>query len=578
MALQTLLPTLGAGRRRSGGGVSRDQLVYGTYLPDASTTGLLSDPAGFTVINANTTITVAGTTYTNTWFKGRVDVRAANVSLSNCRITGDALTPSSDTGLVMCNQASCVNFSIVDCEIYSAVPNHWWTGITGHDFTAERFDIYWSVGGFQLSNTTTPAGPYNVCIYGCYVQDLSFFSPDSTHTDNKSHNDCLQIFGGSGGIALGNRFDSYLSTTTGDQSYAGDGTNPPDANFVANHPQALSCVQINVLSSQGPTNYSITDNWMRGGEIGVNEGDAGIPANTNFGSVLRNRFDHEQYLQGGGTFWTAGDHSGNTNTWTINVTTDLVINTGQGTPDRNYYQDTLANITVRGGASPTSIPPVVRAAASANTGATSQTAVAVTVPTTGPGGTVVAGDRALVVVAAERSLIPSLPAGWTSIDGAASGSATMAWRFAWKNLVSGDIGASVSSTVTTARRMAMAVIVFGNALDPIATAATFTQNGAGTATATLPNATPAGADAMLASVLVAISSLSPFARTFTPAATWTEQAENGSTSTSSSNAFVHVDVKAITGSAGVLQTGDTVTCAEGGAYGWMGWSVVIPKA
>lgn len=85
-----------------------------------------------------------------------------------------------------------------------------------------------------------------------------------------------------------------------------------------------------------------------------------------------------------------------------------------------------------------------RAAARGGNGITTQTtSQTITVPTTGPGGSVVAGDVAVLFVDAEQNPTLTTPTGWSLLRTDDAGTNTRAWIFT-KDLVGGDIGAGVS--------------------------------------------------------------------------------------------------------------------------------------
>ena len=89
-----------------------------------------------------------------------------------------------------------------------------WDGVFGHDFSAKRCHVRYTTDGFGVFNTASPTGPLNTQILGCIVENLVRFSPDLSHTDG-THNDCVQVQGGSGLIVRGNLLSSYLDPDRG---------------------------------------------------------------------------------------------------------------------------------------------------------------------------------------------------------------------------------------------------------------------------------------------------------------------------------------------------------------------------
>jgi hypothetical protein len=120
---------------------------------------------------------------------GFVQVRAANVTIRNCRVRGLG-GGTTNTGLILATHSAVQNLVVQDCTLVPDTPSYWLDGIMGHDYTARRCRVYNAVDGFGAFNTANPGGPINVYLYSNYVHDLSYFSPDPNHpSDNQTHND-----------------------------------------------------------------------------------------------------------------------------------------------------------------------------------------------------------------------------------------------------------------------------------------------------------------------------------------------------------------------------------------------------
>lgn len=209
--------------------------------PTAANTGATGT---LTTLSGDQLITVAGTTIEDKDIYGKVTVRAANVTLRNCRIRGNA-TQASNSGLVDATHASVSNLLIEDCTLAASTPSVWWTGIIGHNYTARRCNISQVVDGFGVYNTSSPSAQSGVLIELNYVHDLSCISPDPNHSDGKTHNDVVQIQGGGYVVIRNNHFDATPSST----STAGV--------------KPTSCVMITPNVSACPGNV-ITGNWLYG--------------------------------------------------------------------------------------------------------------------------------------------------------------------------------------------------------------------------------------------------------------------------------------------------------------------------
>lgn len=143
------------------------------------------------------------------------------------------------------------------------------------------------------------------------------------------------------------------------------------------------------------------------------------------------------------------------------------------------------------------------------------TSIALTVPTSGPGGTVAAGDVAVIVaeaVSTNGATLPT-PAGWTLASGPHQIGATSALSHVFlKTLTAGDLGGTITLTYTGPVR-AMAVMDIES--DVTASGATVTVGAAGSASGTV--AFPAASALAGAAVLA----LMPRRNGGTPAATVT---------------------------------------------------------
>lgn len=300
--------------------ITRPVTVAAIAEPDASNTGVLPG-SNLTVVSGNQTVTVAGTVLQNLDIYGRVIVKAANVKLINCRVRASG-TPTTSTGLVDTTNSACKNFYAEHCTIVPDTPSLWYTGIMGHDYYAYKCNIYNTTDTLGVFNTNDTAGPISVTIDQCYAHDLSFFSPDPGHSDNMTHNDCLQIQGGSGLRIVNSAFHANYATA------AGVGTRPLPTGTAAQ----LSCVMIApVTTAWTISDVYIADNWFYGGKIAVNIGDDRNLAGVNMGRIWRNKFDRSQAMVG----------------HTIDLQSGVICDTGDGTTNRNIYMDDGSEVTVR---------------------------------------------------------------------------------------------------------------------------------------------------------------------------------------------------------------------------------------
>ena len=210
-----------------------DNFTLGVTKPNNTKTGI---PAG-TVLTphyGDITITTAGQVVENLDIHGFVFVQAANVTIHRCRVRGSLPGPTGkqNWGLIDCNPASSgPNTLIENCLLVPDYPAVGINGILGHNYTVRRTETYNVVDGFGIYNTngTPPTNPANVTIEGCYVHDLVYISPDPNHSDNRTHNDCIQIQGNSNISIVGNTLYANVSSMAGN-GYPGAIPAPPANN------------------------------------------------------------------------------------------------------------------------------------------------------------------------------------------------------------------------------------------------------------------------------------------------------------------------------------------------------------
>lgn len=308
------------------GGTSADGLIVQIYntntsaaqkykffplKPDATTTGV---PPGTTLTTVTGNITAtAGMTYTAKDFKGFVTVETANVTFRNCKFQGGT-SYTAGTALVKSTHANVSNLVIEDCTFVAQTPSYYANGIIGHDFTLRRCNIYHVVDGVNIHNG---ANAVNVVMESNYIHDLSFFSPCPYQNDDKTHNDCIQIMGGSNIKISGNNFQGFVSTSVGNPGMAPAGR------------QANAVFMIKPDVSQ-ISDMHIMRNWMDGGMFTINIANDTDTNHTvilgDIGEISYNRFGRNQY------------HA----TYTISMPSNVTCDT-----DLNVYDDNGAAITVR---------------------------------------------------------------------------------------------------------------------------------------------------------------------------------------------------------------------------------------
>ncbi len=259
------------------GGVAE---AAGYYKPTASNTGV---PSGtrLTKRSGDIVVTKDGTVISNLDIYGRVLIRARNVVVRNCRIRGTN-SPRSNTGLVDCNHKNVRNALIERCTLAPDKATVWLDGVIGKEYTAKWNNVYNVVDGFGVYNATDRKAATNVRIESNYIHDLSYFAKDPNHGNGPTHNDCIQVQGGSNVNIIGNNIQVFMSTSAGDQNYA-----------ARNIGQGI-LMQPNLAAI---TRSNISYNWIDGGKASMYF-CIGNQRSMNIGTCSNNRFGKNQYRYG----------------------------------------------------------------------------------------------------------------------------------------------------------------------------------------------------------------------------------------------------------------------------------------
>jgi hypothetical protein len=260
-------------------GGNRNLLVYGTYKPDKSTTGVLpgivrtdyNSPATAGLV----TLSTAGVTYENLDFYGDIQLSASDVTFRNCFFHGGIGHPPNNRGcLTLYGNNNHNNTVLYDCTFMAQDPSYYRDGVVGNSYIAYRCEAWNTNDGFGAYSAVGGAGNCDVELYGCYAHDLVYWEQDPAHADG-THNDCLQYQGGSHLRVIGNHFRGYQTAdpeSTGQPAkgiYAGQCcligqvTHQPSDILIANNYFAGAYSQLNLVASStwpvtvdlGPNHY-----------------------------------------------------------------------------------------------------------------------------------------------------------------------------------------------------------------------------------------------------------------------------------------------------------------------------------
>lgn len=212
--------------------------------------------------------------------------------------------------------------------------------------------------------------------------------------------------------------------------------------------------------------------------------------------------------------------------------------------------------------------------ATSDTGSTSAGSISVSLP-----GTVAAADVGLCVIVTERGsgVIPTTPTNWTALYSANYTSNDTTLVIAWIRLSTTDSGGVVTSTVTSNRRMSMAMATFSGSADPVLGGGPTYAVLTGSQTDSVgPSATPSTAASMLVGIFAGVTTIAPWTKTFTVTSPYTLRGQDQSTQASTSNAMVGIATQLLSGGAGTSQAGATYSADSTQYHAWPATVVLAP--
>lgn len=220
--------------------VGPNQLVPGTNLR--------TDAKG------NLTIKTPGVVIDGIDLAGSINVQAADVTIRNSRIRGPQDGQVLTTGLINATSPSVRNLTIENNLLQPDQNVFVYNGIVGHDYTARGNEISRTGDGLGVFNTHGPQA--NVLIEGNYIHDLAWAIPDPERHPEGSHNDGIQVQGGSGIVIRNNRIETFNARDIG----------------LVNHPQwsRYAMQGIMVQNNVSPvSDVLISGNHVSGGTSGI---------------------------------------------------------------------------------------------------------------------------------------------------------------------------------------------------------------------------------------------------------------------------------------------------------------------
>lgn len=251
--------------------------LLGITKPDSTNSGCDATLIDGTLVG-DQNIRTAGTIIKNKRIEGYVVVNAANVTLENCEIVGRDVGYAGYAGLVQCNSTGTF---LNRCTIKPAYPRYFLNGMNGAGYRAYRCNISHVTDGLAMKG--------NNCIAeGCYIHDLSFFDGKDTLNGNGSehatdtrfpgwtHNDGVQIYGFAGNKVEGCTILGYFSSSAGNYHTAMVDGCPGGNNNGRVFPLRNYAHGVFVSPTSAVlTNTIVRNNWIEGGEVGIQSSTQG---------------------------------------------------------------------------------------------------------------------------------------------------------------------------------------------------------------------------------------------------------------------------------------------------------------
>lgn len=273
--------------------------IIGTTKPRASNTGLNVegiDPITMEVVEGTMITgsggkiryevihTTDGAVYENIRFTCAVIVKAKNVTYKNCWFNPVSIYGGGGGGMVRTTGQEVSGIKFENCLFKpSDKPTSVTEGasncIFGHNFTLERCDLSGAIDGVGLysgdGSRATPAR--NVKILGSYIHDLTYFfePPGTGHSDNQTHNDCVQIHYGAADFEMyGTTAEAYIDKTVGNANepptWGNDGKLMGGCSVYPNSSWMAVFMATPASTTAGVKNFKIDSNWIGGGVVYIN--------------------------------------------------------------------------------------------------------------------------------------------------------------------------------------------------------------------------------------------------------------------------------------------------------------------
>src|SRR5262245_37071662 len=183
--------------------------------PDASCTGV---PEGttLTIVNGDQTYSTHGRVISGLDVRGKVIIRANNVTFKNSIVRGPAAGPCRNGAAI---EARGTGIIIQDVEVLMENPTACLDGIwtTSGNVTILRANIHGGVDGVKAGS--------NVLIQDSYIHDMQRFASDPNQRGGATHNDGVQTYAGTTGVTLRHNTIDMSTTKNANAAWQSSGHN-----------------------------------------------------------------------------------------------------------------------------------------------------------------------------------------------------------------------------------------------------------------------------------------------------------------------------------------------------------------
>jgi hypothetical protein len=251
----SMVATLALGLTVATAGQSSAASQSAATKPGAANTGV---PAGtaLKVHNGDYNVTKDGTVIEGLDIRGSVLVHANDVTIKKSLIRGGPASKSQQA--IIASWWGNTNVKVEDSTLRADYPSYYQDGLSGGNITATRLNISNVVDSVKVVGG-------NVSVTNSWLHNNVHYSPDPTQSDNMTHDDGIQVTGGTNITITGNSIEGA-------------------------HNAALMVGQGKAVG-----NVKVSDNWLGGGGCTINVTQNGVGTPIQGMVISNNQFSSGRY-------------------------------------------------------------------------------------------------------------------------------------------------------------------------------------------------------------------------------------------------------------------------------------------